>query len=290
MSTAYADEGTDPLEQEPAAERLNYAIGQMLDAGDLRDEQTYHRGRLARLAKYLLGHGTLAGLRVTGPDADDAELHLTVEPGVAIDRYGRLVEIASPQCIRLARWFDDRGDAELNAASHSEPRVPKGDMVAADLFLSAHSCGAGKTPAFATGPFDALDAVVSSRLAERGSLALVLRAEGGPDPIPEPANAWPAGANAEKRLQAVLGSWDEGTEHRTADGPNPFAEHVAGLDPSAIFLARIFLPIKPPSAPETRPRLQMSKRVTVDNSKRPFIFFPGKWFGREIDEQPLVQP
>ena len=290
MSDAYADEVVDPLEQELAAERLNYSIGQMLDATDLRDEQTYHRARLARLAKYLLGHGTLAGLRVVAPDADDPEAHLTLEPGVALDRYGRLVEISSPQCIRLARWFDDRGDAELNAASHSEPRVPKDDMVVADLFLSAHSCGAAKTPAFATGPFDALDAVVSSRLAERGSLELVLRQEGGPAPIPEPANQWPGGGNADKQLKAVLGSWDEGTENRTADGPNPLAEHVSGHDPAAIFLARIFLPIKPPSAPETRPRLQMSKRVVVDNSKRPFIFFPGKWFGREIDERPLVQP
>ena len=290
MSEGYLEGTIDPLEQDPAAERLNYAIGQMLDAGDLRDEQTYHRARLARLAKYLLGHGTLAGLRVTGPDGEDAELHLTVQPGVALDRYGRLVEISSPQCIRLARWFDDRGDAELNAASHSEPRVPKDDMIVADLFLSAHSCGAAKTPAFATGPFDALDAVVSSRLAERGSLELVLRQEGGPDPIPEPANHWPGAGSAEEQLRSVLASWDEGTANRTSDGPNAFAEHVAGHDPAAIFLARIFLPIKPPSAPETRPRLQMSKPVIVDNSKRPFIFFPGKWFGREIDPQPLVQP
>ena len=292
MSQSETELLPDPLESELAVERVNYAFGQMLDVADFQDEQSYHRARLARLTKYLLGHGTLAGLRVTAPAADDAELELRVEPGVAVDRYGRLVEVSTPQCIRLVRWFDDRGGAELVAASHSEPRVPDGDRVVADLFMSAHSCGRAKTPAFATGPFDALDAVVSSRLSDGAKLELVLRQEGGPDPIPTPENHWPqpAGMTAEKALKAVLGSWDEGSEHRDLDGPNPLAEHVLGHDPSAVFLARIFLPVTLPEAPETRPRLQLSRRVIADNSKRPFIFFAGKWLGRDPDDQPLVQP
>jgi hypothetical protein len=82
----------DPIETAPPPERVNYATGVLLDAADFRDEQTYHRGRLARALRYLVGFGTIAGLRVVPPAATDAELELRVEPGLAIDRYGRLIE------------------------------------------------------------------------------------------------------------------------------------------------------------------------------------------------------
>lgn len=289
MSNTETHTPSDPLEQDPRAERVNYAFGQMLDVADFEAEQTYHRSRLARLTKYLLGHGTLAGLGVNPPKSTDDELELRVEPGVAIDRYGRLVEIAVPQCIRLVRWFDDQGDEELKVALHNPPRTQGGKAVIADLFLSAHSCSTAKTPAFATGPFDALDAVVSSRLAEHAKLDLVLRKEGGSDPLPTPTNHWPANANANTQRQAVIGSWDDGSEHRDLNGPNPLTEHVVGHDPSAVFLARVHLPAKAPAAGEPRPRLDLARTVRTDSRNRPIIFLPGKWFGRDIDTQPLTQ-
>ena len=55
----------DPLYARPAAERPSYATGMLLDAQDFADEQTYHRGRLARALASLTGGGTLAGLRVS---------------------------------------------------------------------------------------------------------------------------------------------------------------------------------------------------------------------------------
>jgi hypothetical protein len=101
---------TDPLEARPAPERVNYATGMMLQADDFAAEQTYHRSRLAQLSRYLLGHGTLAGLRVVRPGPNDNLLELRVEPGLAIDRHGRLIEIPAAQCIRLARWFEAQDD------------------------------------------------------------------------------------------------------------------------------------------------------------------------------------
>lgn len=289
MSQIGSEAISDPLEESPPAERVNYATGQMLDVSDFQDEQTYHRAQLARLTKNLIGHGTVSGLRVTPPEADDGEWELRVEPGLAADRYGRLIAVSVPQCIRLTHWFDDQETEALLAAVHSAPVAPSGDAVVADLFMSAHSCGRGKTPAFATGPFDALDAVVSSRLEERSQLELVLRKEASP--IPEPGNFWPStGLTRDKMLQAVLGSWDDGSAFSDLNGLEPLQEHVAGHDPSAIFLARVILPIDLPVAPETRPRTKLSERVTVDNSLRPFIFLPGKWFGRAPDVDPLVQP
>ena len=95
----------DPLLDGPSAERVNYATGVLLSADDFRDEQTYHRSRLASALRYLVGHGTLAGLAVRAPEAEDNDLHLRVEPGIALDRHGRMIEVVEPWCIRLAHWL-----------------------------------------------------------------------------------------------------------------------------------------------------------------------------------------
>ncbi|MCC7283154.1 MAG: hypothetical protein IT556_12270 [Acetobacteraceae bacterium] len=284
----------DPLEAMPPAERVNYATGVLLDADDFRDEQTYHRARLARMLSALAGFGTLAGLRVIPPEAGDAELELHVAPGIAIDRYGRLIEIAEPWCIRLARWFAFQSTAQLRAAVHRAPRIALPVAVVVDVFLGALSCGRAKTPAFATGPFDALDAVVPARIAETASLELVARAEGGPGPIPTPRNFWPAAAASdEAHLQAVLDSWETGTAATAADGGlDPLAEHVAGHDTASVLLARVAIPVTlaADAPPEVRPQLDMTARVSVDNSIRPFIFMPGKWLGRAFTAEPLIRP
>lgn len=286
MSIA-APEAPDPLEEAPAAERVNYATGVMLDAADFRDEQTYHRGRLATALRHLFGFGTLAGLLVRPPEEDAEAFELRVEPGVAIDRHGRLIEVREPWCLRLDRWFEGQETALLRALVRRAPRVE----VVADVFLSVRSCGRAKTPAFATGPFDALDAVVPARLAELPALELVPRAEAGDGGPPAPQNHWPgAGANAATRLRAVLGSWEGGTADRSDRGLDPLAEHVEGQDASAVLLARIGIPVElAADAPSgTRPQLRMTERVSADNSIRPFIFLPGKWLGRAAESVPLV--
>jgi len=284
----------DPLEAMPPPERVNYATGVLLAAEDFRDEQTYHRARLARLLSGLAGFGTLAGLRVIPPEAADAERELHVAPGLAIDRFGRLIEIAEPYCIRIARWFAGLSTAALRAAVHRAPRVSVPVAVVADVFLAAQSCARAKTPAFATGPFDALDAVVPARLAEAAQLELVPRAEGGPAPIPSPQNFWPgAAATNEARLQTVLDSWDVGTAATSADGSlDPLVEHVPGHNTSAVLLARVTVPVILAAAapPAERPQLDLTQRIAVDNSLRPFIFFPGKWLGRAVTARLLIQP
>lgn len=294
MSDSATDTLADPLELMPPPERVNYATGVLLDAQDFQDEQTYHRARLAKLLSGLVGFGTLAGLRVRPPAANDPELELSVDPGLAIDRFGRLIEITEPYCIRLARWFDQLGTAAARAAIQRSPRVSVPVAIVADVFLSALICARAKTPAFATGPFDALDAVVPARLAEAARLELVPRDEGGPDPIPTPRNFWPAAdATVAQKLQAVLDSWQTGTAATTADGSlDPLAEHVGGHDSSAVLLARVTIPVvlADGAPPAVRPTLDMTQRVSTDNSIRPFIFLPGKWLGRAFGALPLVQP
>jgi hypothetical protein len=288
----------DPLERDYAPERVNYATGVLLQADDFQAEQTYHRGRLAQFARHLLGFGTLAGLRVIPPAATSNLLELRVEPGIAIDRFGRLIEVQSAQCIQLARWLDAQDDAKLRAATHDAPRTALPQAVVADVFLSAHACGRGKTPSFASGPFDALDALVAARLAENPQLTLVLRLEGNVTPddgappateIPSPANSWPtATATATDKLDAVLGSWDIGAATNADQTLTPLQEHVRTEDPSAILLARIAIPVTMSrAAPGTAPPvLDTGRRVLVDNALRPFIYFPGKWFGRALAVPP----
>jgi hypothetical protein len=283
----------DPLEQAMAPERVNYATGVLLQAEDFRDEQTYHRGRLAAALRHLVGFGTLAGLAVRPPEQEDNELELRVEPGLAIDRYGRLIELGSPYCIRLARWFAAQETPALRAAIHRAPRTPLPVAVVADVFLSAAECGRGKTPSLASGPFDALDALVPARLAEQPELTLVLRAEGAPADIPTPENFWPApNASRDNKLMAVLGSFDLGLTSGLDEGPEPLSEHVDGENLSAVLLARIAIPVTlAADAPTgTRPVLDLAQRARADNSLRPFIFLPGKWLGRSPADVTLVEP
>lgn len=281
MSEADPLAPSDPLESGGAPERVNYATGVLLDAQDFVDEQTYHRGRLAGALKAIGGFGTIAGLRVVPPAAGDGELQLSVQPGLALDRFGRLIEIGTPQCIRLTRWFDATGTQALRSA------MPAPGAVVADVFLSAAGCGRGKTPAFANGPFAALDAVIPARIAEAARLDLVLRAEAA---TPVPKNFWPAAsATAANKLIAILGSW-EAAPATTDAGFDPLVEHVDGHDTSAPLLARVSIPVTAGPGAGDRPVLDLTRRVSVDNSIRPFIFLPGKWLGRAFDASPLVQP
>lgn len=274
----------DPLLAARAPERVNYATGVLLQAEDFRDEQTYHRSRLATMLAHLLGHGTLAGLAVRAPDAGDGDLHLRIEAGVAVDRHGRLIEVTEDWCTRLALWFAGQETADLRAALHLSPRVPVPAAVVADVFLTLADCGRGKTPSFAHGPFDALDALVPARLGEAPRFTLVLRTEDPPDPIPTPQNFWPHTGTAEERLAAVLGSYRPRAGEGVNGGLAGFQEHVEGEDAGAVLLARIAIPVSAPTGPITapdgpRPVLEFSQRVHVDNSIRPFIVLPGKWLG-----------
>ncbi|HEY1606392.1 MAG TPA: hypothetical protein VGF77_12435 [Allosphingosinicella sp.] len=292
MASAPPSTVPDPLAAAGLApERVNYATGVLLQADDFLDEQTYHRGRLAMALRHLVGFGTVAGLAVHAPDAKDADLELHVDPGVALDRLGRLIEIAEPYCIRLARWFAAQDTGALDAAVHRGPKPTDVNLVA-DIFLSAADCGRGNTPSFASGPFDALDALVPARLAEQPQLDLILRAE-GPGAPPAPKNFWPAaGAKPADMLAAVLGSFDTGLAGGADDGPVALQEQVEGNDLTAIYLARIAIPVTlDPKAPAgTRAVLDLTRPTSVDNSLRPFIFLPGKWLGGAPAAAKLVEP
>lgn len=283
----------DPLSIAPEPpDRVNYATGVLLNAEDFEAEQHYHRGRLARALAYLHGSGTVAGLRVEwqralSPGEDPLvprgrEEVLVVHPGIAIDRLGRIVELQAPACIRLDRWYRGQTADALKQAQHPRvaPLTPVPDDlysgIVVDLFIRFHTCERGKTPAFAAGPFDALDAVVASRLRDASRLELVLRPEDRP-PLPRPR--WPdvsALADPAQRAAtlrgAIYGAWREGTDVWTNDGLGRLPEHLPTQEPTSIFLARLVLPAAAELDDSGRPTRTAGAQVTLDDDARPFVY------------------
>lgn len=292
----------DPLQTLPLpADRVFYAAGILLDADDFRAEQLYHRSRLARTLAYLHGSGTVAGLWIyrTPPlqPGDDPrfpegrEERLEVEPGLAIDRLGRLIEVPRPACIRLNRWFDAQTDDDLVQGFHGAPF----NGVVVDLFLRFVACEREKTPAFAAGPFDALDAVQPARLRDGYELNLVIRQEAEPPlprPVPDltlPPDPGTPPENERQRRDAiaraiadsdqqrrtllqntVFNAWREGTDQRDASGNlTPLPEHATNQDTTEVFLARIVLPAT--VADGGRP-VRSEAEVAIDNYSRPFVY------------------
>jgi hypothetical protein len=261
---------TDTLARDGVLDRVFYATGILLAADDFDAEQTYHRGRLARALAYLHGSGTVAGLRVT---VDNDELR--VQPGLAIDRLGRLIEIPRAACLRLDRWYQGEDVDRLRTALHGAPA----NGVIVDLFVRYVTCDRGKTPAFAAGPFDALDAVQPSRQRDAYELTLLPRAETDP-PLPETAEIDapplpPASDVAARRAalrEAIFTRWREGTDAWTNRGPAPLREHTPAQDPTSLFLARLVLPATAAPTAEERPVRTAGEPVRVDNDSRRFVY------------------
>lgn len=315
----------DPLYNQPPADRPAYATGMLLDARDFLDEQTYHRGRLARAMMQVAGGGTLAGLRVwhqteisAGDDARPEEIR--VEPGLAVDRLGRLIELPRPACLRLPRWWEaelavDAGDrlrqgAYANLDRFVSARGASGvtlpsRAVVADVFLGFNACPRGLTPAFAQGPYDALNAVATARVRDAYELRMYVRPGLDNDfsglPLAAGSVSIPGETQAEAAArEAAMGdpAADPAT-HRAAlqdavlygyaargagggidDDAGvlaPGAEHPLGADTSSVFLARVLIPVG-----AANPPVRSGDAVLVDNYSRrllPGVAMLARWNG-----------
>jgi hypothetical protein len=306
MSATSRRPEADPLYGRPLPERPVYATGMLLDAADFSAEQTYHRGRLARALGLATGGGTLAGLRVGHQVRPDGRSEVQVAPGVAIDRLGRLIEVARPSCLGLDAWWQATPASALRqavvlatpaAADHAalgklvSPRTAAAatlpaQAVVADVFLRFVACPQGYTPAFASGPYDALDAVATARLRDAYELLLVARdgldvdRDGLPDRGPDLAAVSDPDQRSHDAAEAVLAGWPvTGDGGALAPGP----EHPLDLDASAQFIARLLIPVTDAvdEADDDRP-LRDGAAVIVDNWPRrfaPSIQLLQRWLG-----------
>lgn len=310
-NTATTFSTADPLTRQPLGERPVYATGMLLDAQDFLDEQTYHRSQLARALSAVAGSGTLAGLRVQHrPETATGPEEIQVNAGLAVDRLGRLIELPRPACLRLQRWWDaEAARSTLLQADYAMPerfvsaRARAGAAmparaVLADVFLRFVACPRGLTPAFASGPFDALNAVSVSRLRDAYELHLVPRRNLSDTGLGLPlrAGAFTLPVDQETAAEALAreAAMDDPTAdlavrraalqdavlngyHRTADELPRGPEHPPTVDASAVFIARLLIPVEP-----TDPTVRLGSAVLVDNHSRRFL--PGlgvlaRWTG-----------
>ena len=171
----------------------------------------------------------------------------------------------------------DRGEGEGKKAEWTA----WSSYLVADVFLRFAPCERGKTPAFATGPFDALDAVAPSRVRDGYELFLVPRAH-----THVPTDAWrdvsAAGVEARARAaqRVVLDrGWKDAVPNRDdRDQLPPLDEHPLGVDPSSVFLARLFVPLNADADGR-----DAAARVLVNNHLRRFAY-PGPalaWLARQ---------
>ncbi|HWK90361.1 MAG TPA: hypothetical protein VNP72_10205, partial [Longimicrobium sp.] len=292
----------DPLvDRELRPDRLHYATGAMLDSEDFLAEQLYHRGRLARALLLLHGPGTVAGLRVrveTVTPEEKAPIagtyrqpvepyeRIRVLPGAAIDRMGRFVEVPASSCLRLARWLQNLPASDLSTALYRSADAAgplasaspegkdekgwgkwRGQYLLADLYLRFHACERGKTPAFATGPYDALDAVQPSRVRDGYELKLY------PQAHPQlPEDPWTAVKGDARTVQERVLDGGYPTDEAVWEGgsrnaPRRPEHYPAEADPTAVLLARLFIPMQE----DGRVR-DTAVPVRVDNHLRPFAY------------------
>src|SRR5262249_23672050 len=118
--------------------------------------------------------------------------------------------------------------------------------VVADVFLAFHPCERGYTPAFASGPFDALDASQPSRIRDAYELSLALRPKPeAPAQLPTAFDFWSGIEDAADPLAEAkkrsLTAWDD------LGLPSPqhvgdWHENPTGIDPTAVLLARLRIP------------------------------------------------
>ena len=264
----------DPLNTPQPPDRVFFANGALLDQEDFRAEQLYHRGRIGRALAYLHGHGTVAGLEVAVHRQNEEDM-LMVCSGLAVDRLGRQIEVPRAACLRIGAWFqsqleDEKGRGRLsNSFRTGGGDTPDGVFV--DVFVKFEVCERGKQPAFATGNFDALDAIAPSRLRDSYRLELVIRQE---ETLPVPDSGFPdlAGLTSEQKkdivVQYKLENWKESTDWK---GPGDtlvhLEEHVTEQEGTEVLLARMLIPV-------TNPPLRRNTNIApvVDNTLRRFVY------------------
>ena len=200
-----------------APARVSYHEGVLLDSDDFKDDQQHHRQRLAGVLARLHGSGTVAGLKVEkvakGDPLPDGKLaeedRIVVQPGVAIDRLGRLLEVPTPRCLRVDGWIEgiaSAGSAVLRPLVSGSER-----WLVADVFLRYLEIPHGLRPGFPERGQDATDAIVNSRLTDGFELLLAPRSsENGTPPVPKKPFD-PAPGTRQELLAAVYNGYQPST-------------------------------------------------------------------------------
>ncbi|MCC6875772.1 MAG: hypothetical protein IT378_15805, partial [Sandaracinaceae bacterium] len=209
---------------------------------------------------------------------------LQVAAGIAIDRLGRLIEVPRAACMSVRRWLDHYRTMLASPDEHEGEQkflhalTADRSEVVADVYVRFAVCARGRTPAFAVGPFDSIDASVPHRLRDAYEILLELR---GGDDAPLPESPWPArpsgGSFAEWHASlrnAIIDAWRHGSESWQDGQLRPDDSTIGVSDPAAVFLARVRVPVVfagESDVPERRMDGSAPAPVLVDNDARAIV-------------------
>jgi hypothetical protein len=167
-------------------QRVSFQPGILLGAAALTTEQAYHVRRLNRHQRWLIGPGTVFGLRVdVAPSATDpADVLITVSPGYGIDGLGREIMVSQTYAISLRDWL-------AAATANSQPLAPYvGGVLYLRVTARAQACPNALQPVVAA-LFDAgLDPVVTAQIGDSFLLEISCDANQTGDTAAAPLAAW----------------------------------------------------------------------------------------------------
>src|SRR5262245_2424804 len=124
------------------SKHVNYNLGMVLGVDDFTQEFAYLSERNQRLARDLLGYGTVWGLRVF-TEIESRGPRVVVENGVAVSPRGQLIHVPSAQCAYLNDWLNsERTRVELANRLGSPPS----DSVTIYVALCYRECPTDKAP------------------------------------------------------------------------------------------------------------------------------------------------
>lgn len=185
-TTVDQDELASDAQFSDMLERVSFQPGILLGSEALTAEQAYHLRRLTRHQRWLIGPGTVFGLRVDAvtPADDPTDVRLTVGPGYAIDGLGREVLVNEGYAISLRDWL---------AAENTSPDVA-GNFVGGTLFLRVTARSRATPQALqpvVSELFDAgLDPVVAARVGDSFLLEVTGDARQMGDTPARPLDSW----------------------------------------------------------------------------------------------------
>jgi len=106
-----------------SATRTRFYHGMLLTDDHLRAEQEYHREALKRVNRHLWGWGVVCGLELVGPKQGETGLCFKIEPGVALDCCGNLIEVCKCITVDLTKECEKRYGPDCMPAQTTEPIV-----------------------------------------------------------------------------------------------------------------------------------------------------------------------
>src|SRR5438105_1306286 len=127
---------TAPLDP---SKHVNYTLGMVLGVDDFTQEFAYLLGRDQRLARDLLGYGTVSGLRVRVDGATNNP-RVVVEAGVAVSPGGRFIRVTPAQCALLRDWVRENEAQVRDSLQAASPVSPLDGTLPLYVVLCYRDC------------------------------------------------------------------------------------------------------------------------------------------------------